>query len=152
MSRTGRDDRPDTSSLEIRRLLPAPIDEVFRWWTEPTLMREWMTPVGSCEIDNDLRIGGRLHVVMRGDGMVIEHDGEYLELDPPRRLVFTWSSIYTGPGISIVTVELEADGPGATRLRLLHTNLSDEAARSHRGGWQGRFDRLVGRLTNVRAG
>jgi len=132
-------------ALEIERRLPAPVDEVFRWWTEPERLQEWMSPVGTVEAEVDLRVGGSIRIVMRGDGMVIEHQGTFLEIVPPRRLVFTWMSPYTGPQPSVVTVELEPDG-GATRLRLIHQQLPEAAMTSHRGGWGAMLNRLEGRL------
>lgn len=141
----------DTGVIEIRRRLPAQVDEVFRWWTDPELLREWMTPVGTVDAEVDLRVGGRLRIVMRGDGRVIEHTGEYLEIDPPRRIVFTWVSPYTGSVPSVITVELEPAGDDATDLRLVHSRLPDEAARRHRGGWDAMLDRLGG-LLNTREG
>jgi uncharacterized protein YndB with AHSA1/START domain len=44
-------------AIEIRRRLPAPITEVFRWWTDPQLIQRWMTPVGTVEAEVDLRVG-----------------------------------------------------------------------------------------------
>ena len=136
----------DAGVVEIHRRLPASIGEVFRWWTDPDRLQEWMTPVGTVEAEVDLRVGGRLRIVMRGDGRVIEHTGEYLEIDPPRRLVFTWMSPYTGSVPSVITVELRAAGDDLTDLRLVHSRLPDEAAPRHRGGWDAMLDRLGGRL------
>lgn len=133
-------------TIEIRRRLLAPIAEVFRWWTEPDRLREWMSPTGSVEAEVDLRVGGALRIVMSGHGAVIEHVGEYLEIDPPRRLVFTWASVFTGAQPSLVTVELEPDGDGATQLRLVHAQLPETAVVSHRDGWGGMLDRLAGVL------
>lgn len=133
--------------IEIRRRLPAPIGEVFRWWTEPDLLRQWMAPIGTVEADIDLRIGGALRIVMKGDGRVIEHTGEYLEIDPPRRLMFTWVSSYTGIKPSVVTVELHPAGKNVTDLHLVHSQLPQDAASSHRDGWGAMLDRLSGRLT-----
>jgi uncharacterized protein YndB with AHSA1/START domain len=136
----------DPQAIEIHRRLPAPIGEVFRWWTDPDLLKQWMTPIGTVEADVDLRVGGRLRIVMKGDGRVIEHTGEYLEIDPPRRLVFTWVSPHTGSVPSVITVELRAAGDDLTDLRLVHAQLPDEAARWHRGGWDAMLDRLGSRL------
>ena len=132
-------------AIEIQRRLDAPVDEVFRWWTDPKLLQEWMSPQGTVEAEVDLRIGGALRIVMRGDGMEIEHHGTYMEIEPPRRLVFTWTSRFTGPHPSVVTIELEPDG-GATRLHLIHRQLPEAATASHRGGWGAMLDRLEGRL------
>ena len=128
--------------IEIRRRLPAPVAEVFRWWIEPDRLRQWMAPMGTVEASVDFRVGGSFRIVMKGEGVIIEHVGEYTEIEEPRRLVFTWSSPYTGPRASVVTVELEPDGPTATYLRLVHAELPEPAADSHRGGWEAMLGRL----------
>jgi uncharacterized protein YndB with AHSA1/START domain len=133
-------------AVEIHRRLAAPVDEVFQWWTDPERLQEWMSPVGTVEAQVDLRVGGTIRIVMRGDGMEIEHLGTYLEIEPPRRLVFTWKSQYTGPQASLVTLELEPDGSGATRLHLVHQQLPETAIPSHRGGWGAMLERLGDRL------
>lgn len=132
--------------IEIRRWLPAPAAEVFRWWTEADRMREWMSPVGTVEAQVDLRVGGTLRIVMRSEGTVIEHLGEYVEIDPPRRLVFTWASPFTGAEPSLVTLELEPEGADATQLLLVHSRLPESVAKSHRDGWGTMLDRLSGKL------
>jgi uncharacterized protein YndB with AHSA1/START domain len=132
--------------IEIRRRLPAPVAEVFRWWTEPDRLQEWMSPIGTVEAEVDLRVGGALRIVMRGDGTVIEHFGEYLEIEPPRRLVFTWRSPFTGAEPSLVTLELEPEGASATQLRLVHSRLLESALTSHRDGWGAMLDRLRGQI------
>ena len=138
-------------TIEIRRRLPAPVEEVFRWWTEADRLREWMSPIGTVEAEVDLRVGGSLRIVMRGDGRVIDHVGEYVEIDPPRRLVFTWVSAFTGARPSLVTVELEPEGEGATQLRLVHSQLPESIAASHRDGWGAMLDRLSGSLARSAA-
>ncbi len=132
--------------LEVVRRLPAPIAEVFRWWTEPELLARWMTPIGTVEADVDLRVGGSLRIVMRSGDTVIEHSGTFLEINPPGRLVFTWASPFTGDEPSLVTVDLEPDGDRATVVRLHHSQLPDAVAESHRGGWGTMLDRLAAGL------
>jgi uncharacterized protein YndB with AHSA1/START domain len=72
--------------------------------------------------------------------------GEYVELDPPNRLVFTWGwegESEVPPGSSTIEFELSADGDG-TRLRFVHSGLpSAESAGSHSHGWDHYFARLV---------
>ncbi|HEV2027711.1 MAG TPA: SRPBCC domain-containing protein [Candidatus Dormibacteraeota bacterium] len=132
--------------IEIRRRLPAPVAEVFRWWTEADRLREWMSPVGTVEAEVELRVGGALRIVMRGEGTVIEHFGKYIEIDPPRRLVFTWASPFTGAEPSLVTLELEPEGADATQLLLVHSRLPESVAKSHRDGWGTMLDRLSGKV------
>jgi uncharacterized protein YndB with AHSA1/START domain len=138
-----------SGEIEVRRRLAAPVAEVFAWWTDPEKLAKWMSPVGAAEASVDLRVGGSFRVVMRGAGMEIEHLGEYLEFDPPRRLVFSWRSPYTGSEPSRVTVELEPEGEG-TQLRLLHSQLPEAAAASHAEGWGAMLARLAGALAPVR--
>src|SRR5690349_10685610 len=93
------------SAIEIERVLPAAPTEVFRWLTRPELMSRWMSPRGTASAEADVRVGGRLRVVMREGDIEIEHEGEFVEIDPPRRLAFTWESRYT-EGASLVTITL----------------------------------------------
>ena len=130
-----------TDRVEVRRLVAAPVAEVFRWWSEPLLLERWMSPVGTVEAEIDLRVGGKLRIVMKGAAMQIDHRGQFVEIDPPRRLAFTWESIYTN-GPSLVTVSFEPDGDAATRVVIVHSRLSPEAAASHAGGWAAMVDRL----------
>jgi uncharacterized protein YndB with AHSA1/START domain len=131
----------EVASVDIRRTLPAPIDEVFRWWTQPELLERWMSPSGSVEAELDLRVGGAFRIVMSDAGVEIDHRGEYVEIDPPRRLVFTWESRYTA-GASLVTVSLEPEGAASTRIQIVHSRLPEDVAQAHAGGWGTMADRL----------
>jgi uncharacterized protein YndB with AHSA1/START domain len=131
----------ETGSVDIRRTLSAPIDEVFRWWTQPDLLERWMSPSGSVEAEVDFRVGGTFRIVMRDAGLEIDHRGEYLEISPPRRLVFTWESRYTA-GTSLVTVLLEPNGDMSTNLQIVHSRLPKDVAGEHAGGWGTIVDRL----------
>lgn len=135
--------------VEIRRRLPAPAAEVFGWWTQADKLRQWMSPVGVAEAEVDLRVGGAIRIVMTSGDVSIRHEGEFVEIDAPRRLVFTWVSPYTGPEPSLVTIELEPDGENATHLRLVHSLLPPDVAASHRDGWGTMLETLA-RLLQVR--
>lgn len=127
--------------VRIERLIAAPPARVFAAWLDPALLARWMSPVGHAEADIEPRVGGRLRVSMIDGDVRIEHRGQYRELVPDRRLVFTWQSPYTGPDPSVVTVELEPVEAG-TRLTLIHERLPAEAVESHRSGWGPMLDRL----------
>jgi uncharacterized protein YndB with AHSA1/START domain len=132
----------DPHHLRIERLLPAPVEEVFAAWTNPELMALWLSPVGHAEVQNDLSVAGRFRVLMVGDDMRIEHTGEYLEIQPPHRLAFTWNSPYTGNEPSVVTVELASEAD-QTRLVLVHERLPKSQVDPHAGGWGTMLDRLT---------
>lgn len=90
----------DKPQVRIERVLPAPIQDVFDAWTDPARMTEWLSPVGHAEVEVDLRVMGRFKVSMIGETTRIEHTGEYLVVNPPRELSFSWQS--PTPGLSRV--------------------------------------------------
>lgn len=92
----------------------------------------------------DVRVGGRYRIEVL-PGRVAT--GEFLEIDPPRRLVHTWGWELPGgpvrPGSTIVVLELLENG-NETRLRLCHRDLpSLDAAGSHSRGWAHYLERLA---------
>lgn len=121
----------------VRRLLSAPLEEVFAAWTDADSLKQWLCP-GSATVTAataDARVGGRFRVVMRDRGRDYEHTGEYREVQPPNRLVFTWRSPATGGRDTLVTVELRPHGQG-TEMVLTHERLPDQAAADqHTKGW-----------------
>ena len=133
------------SAVRVERLLPAPIDEVYAAWTDPELMTQWLAPTGYAEVEADVRVGGWFRVTMIDGDFRLVHTGEYLLVEPPRRLSFTWRSPYTGPDASQVDVILTARG-SATLLVLLHDRLPDETRSSHESGWTTILERLTALL------
>jgi uncharacterized protein YndB with AHSA1/START domain len=129
-------------SIRIERLIQAGLAEVFAAWTDPAVMARWLAPTGKAEVEADLRVGGRFRVTMIADDVRLEHTGEYLVIDPPRRLSFTWRSQYTGPEASVVDVTMTARGEG-TLVVLSHERLPVETRASHQGGWAAILDRLA---------
>src|SRR5262249_12899410 len=124
--------------LRIVRVLKASPDEVFAAWTDPRSLAVWMCPgtTRRATAEADVRVGGRFRIVMQGPDCDYEHTGEYLVLDRPRRLVFTWKSEATNGRTTTVSVELEPRGDRETVLTLTHEDLPDEeAAARHRSGW-----------------
>jgi uncharacterized protein YndB with AHSA1/START domain len=137
------------TEVRIERLLAVPPADAFAAWTDARLMSRWMSPRGRAEVTVQPVVGGRLEVVMVDGSTTIEHRGEFLEVDPPRRLRFSWISPYTGDVPSIVTVELTPVERG-TRLILVHDRLPDaDAVASHAGGWGAILDRLAVLLSPV---
>ena len=138
----------DSPTARVKRILNATPEDVFDAWTDPEQARRWMCPVGSTVSDLTLeaRVGGRLQLVMRVDGRDFLHLGEFLEVEPPRRLVFTWITMHTHYRKSVVTVELEPVDD-RTELCITHVLLPDEElADAHRKGWEGLLDHLETRL------
>jgi uncharacterized protein YndB with AHSA1/START domain len=138
----------DKTSLEIKRFINVPRDRVYAAWTDPAQLKEWFGPenVRTRNFTADARVGG----IYRWD-LINEEDedmtisGEYRELVPGKKIVFTWkwdddeAWKYTK---SVVTVEL-SDRDGGTELRLIHEKLPSEESRDrHNEGWNSVVDRL----------
>jgi uncharacterized protein YndB with AHSA1/START domain len=152
----------DRRSLTLSRTFKAAPERVWRAWTDTEEAMQWFGPHGMrCEVtEHDVRVGGRYRFSfpapppepgaepereVSADGKSYTVFGEYTEVDPPRRLAFTWA--WDSPGWagkrSNVTVELEPEN-GGTKLTMTHTDLLDEeAARSHGEGWGASMDRLA---------
>ena len=82
------------------RVLPAAPADVFAAWGDPESLRVWMCPAEGIEhasAEVDFRVGGAFTIVMHGEGQDYRQTGEYLEIDAPRRLVFTWISDFVPP-------------------------------------------------------
>ena len=80
--------------LRITRKIAATPDELYDAWTDPESVMEWMIPMpgGSTRAKLDLRVGGRFQIDMMGDGKTYPHEGEYLRLERPSLIEFTWIS------------------------------------------------------------
>ena len=135
-------------TLVVRKLLPATREEVFAAWTDPDSVRLWMCAgeVTEARATLDVRVGGTFRIDMIAGSSVYEHTGEYLEVEPPRRLVFTWVSRATNHRRTVVTVELHERGD-QTELVLTHEGLPGaEAARKHHAGWSSIAEKLAAEL------
>lgn len=134
------------NEIRLTRRIAASVDEVFDAWTDAGSLAQWMVPIagGATRAQVDARVGGRFHIDMAGNGKVYPHDGEYLRVERPHLLEFTWISNATNRQRSVVTVELRALGVEETELTLTHRLLPDqESARAHHEGWGRGLDGLV---------
>jgi len=132
-------------SLTIKRRINATPEKVFKAWTDPEKIKQWMGPgeIKTIRAENDVRTGGRYRIVMLTPGGE-EHDvsGVYREVVANEKLVYTWAWKSTPERESIVTVTFKPDD-GGTLLTLSHEQFVDEAARdSHQGGWNGAMEKL----------
>ena len=143
MTEAGR----STERLVLKKQLPATREEVFAAWTDAEHMKAWMRPGSTTRVEAelDVRVGGAYSIDMYDGTRLHAHHGEYVTVDPPRKLSFTWKAEWLPDG-SLVTVELfERDG--GTELVLTHERLpSVEMAENHKKGWGEILDRLAGVL------
>lgn len=132
-------------SVTVTHRYAHPPEKVFDAWLNPALARRFLFTTETGEVvrcDIDPRVGGRYLIVDRRppndeylpDGGDIEHVGEYLEIDRPRRLVFTFGVPQFQPGFTRVTVEIAPDANGC-RLTLTNDDVPAEWTEPNRGGW-----------------
>ena len=128
----------ETEPLRNQVRIAAPPELVFAYFTDPARVVSWMGVAALL----DPRPGGTFRVDVNGRHVVIS---EYLELDPPDRVVFTWGyegpEPFVEPGSTRVEVTLERDGE-ATLLTLTHHGLAGDARDAHAGGWSHYLARL----------
>jgi uncharacterized protein YndB with AHSA1/START domain len=133
----------ETTLVEREIAIAARPETVWQFLVDPDKAVRWMGQA----VSFDPRPGGLYRVeVIAGNTA----RGEFVELDPPRRLVHTWGwepgengANAVPPGSTTVEIELVPDGDGTT-LRFTHRGLpSAEAAQSHAHGWDHYLARLV---------
>ena len=135
-------------SLEIKRLIKASRDQVYAAWTDPAQLKQWFGPenVQTHDLVADVRVGGKFRWDLSNpEGEKMTARGEYRELQPGKKIVFTWQwedDVDWENHISIVTVELY-DRDGGTELRLTHEQLPNEESRDgHTRGWESALNKL----------
>lgn len=120
-------------AVPVCRQFSASAERVFDAWLDAGKVGTWM--FSSDEIvrmEVDPRVGGKFSFVVRREGEEIDHTGEYLEIDRPRRLVFTWGIPQASADFSRVVVEIVSLGTGCelTLTHELHPEWADYASRT----------------------
>jgi len=150
--------------LTLKRIFDAPIELVFKAWTDPKLVIQWWGPsvftTPICEIDP--RLGGKLYIVMHGaKGSDFDIDlpvwGIFQEFDPPRRLVFTNQAMPDENGVkqldTLCTVTFkETGGKTEMTLHIVLVNATPAATAAWAGaemGWNQSLDKLAALLIKV---
>ena len=99
----------DTIDVRVTHRFSATPERVFDAWLDPEKARHFFfaTPMGRIvRAEIDARVGGKFVMVDRRDGEDVEHTGEYLEIDRPRRLVFAFAVPKYSPNVDRVTIEI----------------------------------------------
>jgi uncharacterized protein YndB with AHSA1/START domain len=111
--------------VRLVEVFDAPRERVFAAWTEPELLKRWWGPGAyrTTEAEVDLRPGGRYGLTLEPGAMRLA--GEFREVLPPKRLVYTWRWVSGVPDTreSLVTVEFHDLG-GRTEVVLLHDDFA----------------------------
>jgi uncharacterized protein YndB with AHSA1/START domain len=138
---------PADGVLVVRRQFDALPERVFDAWLDPNAAGNWLFATDTGEmvrVEIDAQVGGRF-VFVRRDGEDVEHTGEYLEIDRPRRLVFTFSVPKYSAVVTRVSIDITASGAGC-ELTLTHENVLPEWLEPTRSGWTGILENLAKHL------
>lgn len=125
-------------TIVVEQHVVAAPSTVYRYLTESDLWALWQ----GVDADLDARVGGRFSMTMV-NGM--NATGEFVELVPDERVVFTWGWVgHTGipPGSTTVEISLRPDGDG-TRIVLRHSSVPPDEASFHESGWRRYLPRLA---------
>ena len=132
--------------VRIERTFAASAEDVFDAWTSPEVMRRWFHCApdwGTPEAEVDLRVGGKVRVVMRRpDGTEVEAHGEYTLIDRPHRLVMTWTFDDDPSNEQLIELSF-SESEGSTTVLMVNGGVStDERRDAQDEGWHGCFDQL----------
>jgi uncharacterized protein YndB with AHSA1/START domain len=130
------------ATLEIKRMIAAPIERVFDAWMVHDQWQAWIGPEGiQCDIpEMDARVGGHYKIMMHlTTGQIMPVAGTFKTIERPTRIAFTWKG---GEHDSLVTISLRDLG-GRTELTLRHEGLLTPDNRdAHGKGWNSALNKL----------
>ena len=138
-------------TVTVKRRFAAPPEQVFDAWLEPKLVAQWMFGPNVRDeeivrIEIEPRVGGLFSFVVRRQGQEIDHVGEYLEIERPRRLAFTWAVGKRSPDDTHVIIDIAPLGTGC-ELVLRHERVWADYEERTAHGWMTLLDaaaRLLG--------
>ena len=144
--------RQESSKVVVKKLIPAGKEEVFDALTNVEKMQRWMIgKTGVAKVQADVKVGGAYSNEMcfqdenTKEVTVFKHSGEYLEISPPNRIVFTWNSPFAFN--TIVTFELTSKGD-STEVKITHElgnqglDEGEDQFESHEQGWNFSLSKL----------
>jgi uncharacterized protein YndB with AHSA1/START domain len=139
-------------ALRVTHRYGVPPGRIFDAWLNPAVARLWLFATASrplAHVEIDAQVNGSFCFVDGRDGDdITEYGGEYIEIVPPRRLVFTLSAAKYAYGNTRVAVEIAPLTKGC-KLTLIHENVPREHAEHMEGRWAGVLYGLGATLDSV---
>jgi uncharacterized protein YndB with AHSA1/START domain len=133
----------DTVNIEMR--ISAPVDMVWKAWTDPDLILEWFgsDPDGKgLKAKLDVSPGGAFEISFMNSNFT-EHtcSGKYLEVEPFRKLIFDWTW-KSEPGVVSLVSLLLVPVDMHTMIHFEHAGVGTESAHNYKDGWTSTFQKL----------
>ena len=125
------------TTVRVTRRFAAPAERVFDAWLDPAIARRFFfaTPAGEMiRVAIDPQVGGAFAMVERRNGEEFEHVGEYIVLDRPRRLAFTFAVPKFSSESTSISIDIAALAQGCT-LTLTHEGVLPDFAERTEKGW-----------------
>ena len=135
-------------TARVARRFDASPGRVFDAWLDPDTASRWLFTSPTSETHStelDARVGGKWRISDRRGGVDYMALGEYLEIDRPRRLVFSFGMPQFSPLFSRVCVAIEPDGSGCI-LTLTQEGVAASDREGLELGWGDMFDQLAAAL------
>jgi uncharacterized protein YndB with AHSA1/START domain len=127
------------AEFSVTHIYDAAPEQVFDAWLDPAIARYFLfaTPTGEMiRAEVDARVGGTFSFVDRRPDMGdVLHTGEYLEINRPRRLVFTFGVPQFSPNMTTVALDFSRTASGGCALTLTQTDIPAEWADGSKEGW-----------------
>jgi uncharacterized protein YndB with AHSA1/START domain len=131
--------------VQVKRRFTASAEQVFDAFLDPTKAGKFLfaTPDGEMvRAEIDARVGGKFTFTDRRNGEDVDHTGEYIELDRPRRLVFDFRVPKYSAESTRVAIDITPHEAGC-ELTLTHSGVLKEYVEQTREGWSGILERLA---------
>jgi uncharacterized protein YndB with AHSA1/START domain len=137
----------DSPTVRVQRVMPASPEVVFDEWLDAESMEEWMCPrpARCVDITIEPHVGGTLRFDVDDKGTSVLITGQFLAIDRPRLLRFTWrNSNWADPtAVSVVNVAFEPVGDDETLMSIEHSLAPPEEFENFHTGWTRTFDQLA---------
>ncbi|MET0808330.1 MAG: SRPBCC domain-containing protein [Pseudoxanthomonas sp.] len=140
----------NTFQVTATRFLNATPERVFDAWLVPRTLGMWMfgprvREENVVRLDVDPRVGGQFSLKVERNGQLVDHVGEYLEMERPRRLAFTWAvKGDSDEAPSRVSIDIVASGGGCvlTLVHVMDVKWAEYAERTE-AGWNTMLESLA---------
>ncbi|PWT77554.1 MAG: glutathione S-transferase [Bacteroidetes bacterium] len=134
-----------SDTINIDRLIHAPVNKVWDAWTDADLVLYWFgsDPKGKgIKANLDVRPGGKFEITFRNsDGTEFTCSGSYVEVQKFNKLTFTWEW-KNEPGIESFVTLIFTPANQFTRMQFEHAHVGDKSAHDYAIGWRSTFDKL----------